>query len=62
MTDEKDMPVIDTSAPAEAAAETQEPVAIEDLSPQMAALTDDIIGAMKSVYDPKFRSIFMSWG
>ena len=46
MTDEKDMPVIDTSAPAEAAAETQEPVAIEDLSPQMAALTDDIIGAM----------------
>lgn len=53
MTDEKDMPVIDTSAPAEAAAEKQEPVAIEDLSPQMAALTDDIIGAMKSVYDPE---------
>lgn len=53
MTDEKDMPVIDTSAPAETAAETQEPVAIEDLSPQMAALTDDIIGAMKSVYDPE---------
>lgn len=53
MTDEKDMPVIDTSAPAETVAETQEPVAIEDLSPQMAALTDDIIGAMKSVYDPE---------
>ena len=53
MTDEKDMPVIDTSAPAEAAPETQEPVAIEDLSPQMASLTDDIIGAMKSVYDPE---------
>ena len=53
MTDEKDMPVIDTSAPAETAAETQEPLAIEDLSPQMAALTDDIIGAMKSVYDPE---------
>ena len=53
MTDEKDMPVIDTSVPAEVAAETQEPVAIEDLSPQMAALTDDIIGAMKSVYDPE---------
>ena len=53
MTDEKDMPVIVTSAPAETVAETQEPVAIEDLSPQMAALTDDIIGAMKSVYDPE---------
>ena len=52
MSEEKDMPVIDTSAP-EKAAETQEPVAIEDLSPEMAALTDDIIGAMKSVYDPE---------
>ena len=52
MNDEKDMPVIDTSAP-EKAAETKEPVAIEDLSPEMAALTDDIIGAMKSVYDPE---------
>ena len=52
MNDEKDMPVIDTSAP-DQAAETKEPVAIEDLSPEMAALTDDIIGAMKSVYDPE---------
>ena len=52
MSEEKDMPVIDTSAP-ERAAETQEPVAVEDLSPEMAALTDDIIGAMKSVYDPE---------
>ena len=63
MTDEKDMPVIDTSLPATAVEadadadaeqeQEQEPVAIEDLSPQMAALTDDIIGAMKSVYDPE---------
>lgn len=58
MTDEKDMPVIDTSLPASAKADADddavsEPVAIEDLSPQMAALTDDIIGAMKSVYDPE---------
>ena len=58
MTDEKDMPVIDTSLPASAKAgadadAASEPVAIEDLSPQMAALTDDIIGAMKSVYDPE---------
>lgn len=57
MTDDKDMPVIDTSAP-EAAPDTvqetvQEPVAIEDLSPEMAALTDDVIGALKSVYDPE---------
>lgn len=57
MTDDKDMPVIDTSAP-EAALDTvqetvQEPVAIEDLSPEMAALTDDVIGALKSVYDPE---------
>ena len=52
MNDEKDMPVIDTSAP-EKAVETKEPVAIEDLSPEMAALTDDIIAAMKSVYDPE---------
>ena len=53
MSDDKDMPVIDTSAPANEAAAEQEPVAIEDLSPEMAALTDDIIGAMKSVYDPE---------
>ena len=58
MTDEKDMPVIDTSLPASVKADAEadaasEPVAIEDLSPQMAALTDDIIGAMKSVYDPE---------
>ena len=53
MSDDKDMPVIDTSAPANEAAAEQEPVAIEDLSPEMAALTDDIIGAMESVYDPE---------
>ena len=55
MTDEKDMPVIDTSdpnAPAPAQADTG-PVAIEDLPPAMAALTDDVLGALKSVYDPE---------
>ena len=54
MTDETDMPMIDTSLPQEAAPqEDKEPVAIEDLSPEMAALTDDVIGALKSVYDPE---------
>ena len=49
---EKQMPVIDTSLPDDTAAQ-DEPVAIEDLSPEMAALTDDLIGALKSVYDPE---------
>jgi FeS assembly SUF system protein len=61
MHDDKDMPVIDTSAPVAETVPTQtqtqeheqEPVAIEDLSPEMAALTDDVIGALKSVYDPE---------
>jgi hypothetical protein len=60
MTEDKDMPVIDTALPTEAADDAQEPVAIEDLSPQMAALTDDIIGAMKAFMTPRFRSIFTS--
>jgi FeS assembly SUF system protein len=50
--DEKQMPVIDTSLPDDTAAQ-DEPVAIEDLSPEMAALTDELIGALKSVYDPE---------
>ena len=50
--DEKQMPVIDTSLPGDTAAQ-DEPVAIEDLSPEMAALTDELIGALKSVYDPE---------
>lgn len=55
MSDEKEMPVIDTSAVAKNApnSEAQEPVPYDQLSPQMAALTDDIIGALKSVYDPE---------
>jgi FeS assembly SUF system protein len=50
--DEKQMPVIDTSLPDDTATQ-DEPVAIEDLSPEMAALTDELIGALKSVYDPE---------
>lgn len=50
--DEKQMPVIDTSLPDDTAAQ-DEPEAIEDLSPEMAALTDELIGALKSVYDPE---------
>lgn len=46
-TDKNPMPVIDTSA------QETEPVAIEDLSPELQALADDIIGALKSVYDPE---------
>ena len=52
MSDEKQMPVIDTAAPQDAE-DAKEPVAIEDLSPELAALTDDVIGALKSVYDPE---------
>ena len=55
MEDEKNqMPIIDTSDPQQAPAQESEgPVAIEDLSTEMAALTDDLIGALKSVYDPE---------
>ncbi len=54
MSKDKDMPIIDTTAPQEIIREEpQEPVAIEDLSPEMAALTDEVIGALKSVYDPE---------
>lgn len=58
--DEPTMPTLDTSAPhaegapqAEGAPDDTGPVPIDALSPQMAALTDDIIGALKSVYDPE---------
>ena len=50
MSEDKEMPVIDTSAPQSA---SDEPVPIDELSPEMAALTDDVIGALKSVYDPE---------
>ncbi len=58
MNDEKAMPVIDTKRLTETANETgretdSKAVAVEDLSPEMAALMDDIIGALKSVYDPE---------
>ena len=49
--DETKMPVIDTSAPDQQAEEG--PVEISELSPEMAALTDELIGALKSVYDPE---------
>ena len=50
--DETKMPVIDTSAPDQQSAE-EGPVEISELSPEMAALTDELIGALKSVYDPE---------
>ena len=50
MSEDKEMPVIDTSAPQSA---SEEPVPIDELSPEMAALTDEVIGALKSVYDPE---------
>ena len=51
-----EMPVIDVNEPAasaENAAPVPEPVPVEELSPELAALTDDLIGALKSVYDPE---------
>ena len=51
-----EMPVIDVNEPAasaENAAAVPEPVPVEELSPELAALTDDLIGALKSVYDPE---------
>lgn len=56
MSDDKNMPVIDTADPTAASpeqAQEQAPVAIEDLPPALAALTDDVLGALKSVYDPE---------
>jgi len=58
--DTKDeMPIIDTSpapganpAPEESAPADADPDEGE-LTPEMAALTDDLIGALKSVYDPE---------
>jgi len=47
-----DMPVIDVNETADSAADDA-PVPIEELSPELAALTDDLIGALKSVYDPE---------
>ncbi|MGB0341889.1 MAG: SUF system Fe-S cluster assembly protein [Parvibaculales bacterium] len=51
-----EMPVIDVNEPAASAengAPVPEPVPVEELSPELAALTDDLIGALKSVYDPE---------
>ncbi len=63
-TDDKkdDMPIIDTGPAPEAVEDHPDafPDATADLSldegeltPEMAALTDDLIGALKSVYDPE---------
>ena len=53
-----DMPIIDTGPAPEQSAEHPDatPDASPDegeLTPEMAALTDDLIGALKSVYDPE---------
>ena len=59
-TDDKkhDMPIIDTGpAPEENATSSDVPADANmdegELTPEMAALTDDLIGALKSVYDPE---------
>ena len=59
-TDDKkdDMPIIDTGpAPEEKATSSDVPGDANmdegELTPEMAALTDDLIGALKSVYDPE---------
>ena len=62
-THDKDMPVIDTSAEAQVAqtpsdvaevpAESDDETATPEISPEMQALTDEIVGALKSVYDPE---------
>lgn len=62
-TQDKDMPVIDTSAEAQVAqtpsdsvekpAESNDETAAPEISPEMQALTDEIVGALKSVYDPE---------
>ena len=53
-----DMPIIDTGPAPEQTAEHRDasPDVSPDegeLTPEMAALTDDLIGALKSVYDPE---------
>ena len=49
-----DMPIIDTGPAPEQGAEHLDASPDEgDLTPEMAALTDDLIGALKSVYDPE---------
>ena len=49
-----DMPIIDTGPAPEQSAEHPDASTDEgDLAPEMAALTDDLIGALKSVYDPE---------
>jgi FeS assembly SUF system protein len=52
-TKKDDMPIIDTSAPEDGAAHVDAGGDDGVLSPEMAALTDDLIGALKSVYDPE---------
>lgn len=67
-TPDKEMPVIDTSpeiskdisgnvaddaSVANAPAESAEQPAASEMSPVMQALTDEIVGALKSVYDPE---------
>lgn len=62
-TQDKDMPVIDTSAEAQVAqtpsdavgvpAESDDESATPEISLEMQALTDEIVGALKSVYDPE---------
>ncbi|MEC7091856.1 MAG: iron-sulfur cluster assembly protein, partial [Pseudomonadota bacterium] len=61
-TPNKDMPVIDTSAEAHSSqvssdadilVENNDEIAAPEMSPEMQALTDEIVGALKSVYDPE---------
>ena len=61
-TPNKDMPVIDTSAEAHTSqassdadipVENNDEIAATEMSPEMEALTDEIVGALKSVYDPE---------
>ncbi len=52
-TKKDDMPIIDTSAPEDGAEHVDAGGDDGVLSPEMAALTDDLIGALKSVYDPE---------
>ena len=67
-TPDKEMPVIDTSpeiskdisgnladdaSVSDAPAESAEQPAASEMSPEMHALTDEVVGALKSVYDPE---------
>ena len=65
-TSNKDMPVIDTSAEAHTSQassdadiplENNDKIAAPEMSPEMQALTDEIVGALKSVYDPEILSL-----